>query len=318
MPQKESTVKIGVLVHETALLGSTLLVKDILEIVNFVLGIQKYQLEFISYKQRIIKIEGVQLQACAVKSHYDYIIVSPLGILTEDSFSRWDKEIALLKSLRNRNTIFAASCLGVMLLARAGLLDDKQATTHWAWEGFAKKNFPLVNWNMQKMLCETSSVITAGGFLAIVDLVLSIIAKTSGKTLSRKVGKYLVADSIRENQSVYAMELITSNGENHDFNDLERWIDHNLHREISVQEMADRCAMSLRNFQRRFVSQYGIPPRRLLQLKRVQKARSLLDDQKLSIEKIVQKVGMSDVSAFRKIFQRELGMTLAEYRRRLV
>lgn len=316
MPKYKS-VNIGVLVHNRSALGVTLLIKEIFEAANYVLGAETYKLDFISYKKRIVKNDIFQIQLQKSKEKYDYVIVSPSQGRYENQLLEWDKESELLKSLHKNNVVIASSCLGVLLLASTGILDGKQATTHWSCESFVKKNFPNVQWNMQKMLCETPSVITAGGYLAIVDLILNIISRSSGKKVTQELGKLLLADSAREKQSVYAAELIVNTQEVDQFKALERWIDLNIHKNISIQEMADRCGMSLRSFQRRIISSYGHPPKRFLQLKRVQKARLLLGNSKLSIEDVVSQVGMNDVSSFRKIFLREFGMTLSEYRRRI-
>ncbi len=314
---KRKIVNIGVLVHNRSALGVTLLIKEIFEAANYVLGAETYKLDFMSYKKRILKNDIFQMQLQKSKETYDYVIVSPSQGRYENQLLEWDEEIELLKSLHKNNAVIASSCLGVLLLASTGILDGKQATTHWACESFVKKNFPKVQWDMQKILCETASVITAGGYLAIVDLTLNIISKSSGKKMTQEIGKLLLADSTREKQSIYAAELIVNTQEVDQFKVLEKWIDLNIHKNISIQEMADHCGMSLRSFQRKIISSYGHPPKKFLQLKRVQKARLLLGNSKLSIEDVVSQVGMSDVSSFRKIFLREFGMSLSEYRRRI-
>lgn len=314
---KRKSVNIGLLVHDRSALGITLLIKEIFETANYVLGAETYKIELISYKKRILKNGIFQIELQKSKDKYDYVIVSPSQGMHEDMLLDWHKEGELLKLLHKNNVVIASACLGVLFLASTGILDGKQATTHWASESFVKKNFPKVQWNMQKMLCETPSVITAGGYLAVVDLTLNIISRSSGKKITQEIGKLLLADSTREKQSIYAAELIVNTQEVDQFKSLERWIDLNIDKNISIQEMADRCSMSLRSFQRRIISAYGHPPKKFLQLKRVQKARLLLGNSKLSIEDVVSQVGMTDVSSFRKIFLREFGMTLSEYRRRV-
>ncbi|WP_413943587.1 GlxA family transcriptional regulator [Bdellovibrio sp. HCB-162] len=316
MPKFKS-VNIGILVHNRSALGVTILIKEIFEAANYVLGAEIYKIEFISYKKRVFRNGIFQIQLQKSKEKYDYVIVSPSQGMDENMLLNWHKESELLKSLHENNVVIASACLGVLFLASTGVLDGKQATTHWSCESFVKKNFPNVQWKMQKMLCETSSTITAGGYLAIVDLTLNIISRSSGKKVTQEIGKLLLADSTREKQSIYAAELTVNTQEVDQFKALEKWIDLNIDKNISIQEMAARCGMSLRSFQRRITSSYGHPPKKFLQLKRVQKARLLLSNSKLSIEDVVSQVGMSDVSSFRKIFLREFGMTLSEYRRRL-
>jgi AraC family transcriptional activator FtrA len=98
---------------------------------------------------------------------------------------------------------------------------------------------------------------------------------------------------------------------------LEPWIDAHLGAPVTVEQMAQLCRLSPRTFHRAFVKAFSSTPKKFLQLKRVEKVRHLLRDPRLSVEEAIARVGVSDVPSFRKIFRRELGLSPAEYRRRL-
>jgi transcriptional regulator GlxA family with amidase domain len=210
-----------------------------------------------------------------------------------------------------------AACLGSLVLARTGLLDGREATTHWAWVQRAGERFPAVPWNAGKMLCDSGRIVTSGGFLAAVDLVLSLVERTCSRAVSREVGRLLLADSIRQRQSVYATTVVSARSDDPRMQRLERWLDQNLSSPVSVDEMAGVCRLGTRTFHRAFASAFGCTPRKFLQLKRIEKVRHLLRDAGTSVEKAVASVGVSDVPSFRKVFRREMGLSPAEYRRRL-
>ena len=168
------------------------------------------------------------------------------------------------------------------------------------------------------MVCDAGSVVTAGGFLAAVDLTLAIVERECSRQVSHEVGRLLLADSARQHQSLYATRLIDTTTEEPRLRRLERWLTAHLSEPISVDDMARVCRLEPRTFRRLFASAYGMSPKKLLQLKRVETVRSLLRRSDLSLEDIVARVGVTDVPSFRRIFQRELGLSPAEYRRRLV
>jgi transcriptional regulator GlxA family with amidase domain len=167
------------------------------------------------------------------------------------------------------------------------------------------------------MLCDSGRIVTSGGFLAAVDLVLSLVERVSSRSVSREVGRLLLADSIRQHQSVYATTLVSARVDDPRMRRLESWMDGHLSSAVTVEEMAGVCALGPRTFHRAFVKAFGLTPKKLLQRKRVEKVRQLLRDADVSVEKAVAAVGVSDVPSFRKVFQRELGLSPAEYRRRL-
>jgi len=209
------------------------------------------------------------------------------------------------------------ACLSSLVAAQNGLLAGHNATTHWNWTQRAAQRFPEVNWETSRMICESGRIVTAGGFLATVDLALALVERTCGRKVAHELGHLILADSVRQHQSVYATTLVASHSEDRRFQRLERWLQTRLSNPTTVSEMAEVCLMSTRSFHRDFVEIYGVTPRKFIQLKRIEKVRQLLRRPETSLEDAMAKVGVSDVPAFRKIFRRELGVTPAEYRRRL-
>tara|TARA_B110001454_G_C12723230_1_gene435987 strand:- start:21584 stop:22087 length:504 start_codon:yes stop_codon:yes gene_type:complete len=166
------------------------------------------------------------------------------------------------------------------------------------------------------MLIENEKIITSGGYLAFVDLTLSIVGKTFGTNLARTVAQRILADTTRQSQSIYSSTELDRDDNNPRFKKLYSWIEANIHRKIQVSQMAKQMNTSQRNFQRQVVEQCGLTPNQLLQQKRIELAKRLLRTKRFSLEEIVEKIGLSDVSSFRKIFIREVGLSPSEFRKR--
>lgn len=313
---RSNIIKIGILLYPSATPAVALLMRDVFSTANEVLGDRRYQVEMISVKGGRLEFEDVAITTKIAKPHYDILLVVPFS-RTSTAPLNWKDEVRLIQDFYERETKVASPCLGSLVLAQSGILNGKVATTHWAAIEEAQKRFPEVKWNSKDMICNTGNVVTAGGYLAAVDLVLAIISETSSKKTAHEIGRLLLAESSREKQSVYATSLISQKDDTGSFYALESWIEKNLDRELTIPMMAIFSKMSLRHFQRQFTEVYGVGPKSYLQLKRIEKAKTLLRDTRLSMETIIVKIGLSDISSFRKIFQRELGITPAEFRRRI-
>lgn len=127
----------------------------------------------------------------------------------------------------------------------------------------------------------------------------------------------MLADSTRQRQSIYAQALIEPEVTHPELNALKGWIERHLDQPLHAIALARRCRMSLRTFHRRFASVFQMTPRKYIQLKRIEKAQKLLRASSQSIEQILTGLGVSDTASFRRVFQREVGYSPAEFRRRL-
>lgn len=227
-------------------------------------------------------------------------------------------ELDLLRQSADAGATIASACLGAFLPAAAGLLDSREATTHWNYVDFATRTYPAVRWNTREMLVDHGDVITAGGLLSIVDLCLHIVRKTQGGALAQRLGQTLLADTIRQKQSVYATKLVAAPRDATIFEALEREMDRRGGGGLTVPDMATFCNMSLRSFQRRFQDNYGVTPIKFLQLRRIEAAKTMLAQKQLSLDTVAERAGFSDMAFFRAVFSRETGMTPGQYRRNMV
>lgn len=313
-------MRVGILLHPQVSLPLVLLFTDILEKFNAIFGEEGVTpLDPVLFSVRRLpnpalrfftSIEGRRKLG---KEKWDYLYAPPLHGF-KGNWRELQPEIDYL-SERPFDSVLS-SCVGSSLLAAAGLLDGKGAAIHWAWVDWAKESFPSVCWNAQKLVVDSGGIVTAGGYLATVDLALYLIEKTNGRERALAVGKRILADSSRQYQSIYAQQLISPLSPDGELYPASQFVEEHLASAITVGMLADACRMSVRTFHRKFCEQVGATPIQYIQLRRVQRARELLEHSAASLEEITWRVGLQDVGAFRKVFLREMGVTPAEYRRR--
>jgi len=314
---RHSTTHIAILVGRQTSAALACLTREIFEKANRPLGREHYLVELVSARGGRLELQGATVTTAKARGRYDYLIVPPLTGIGRDHVPD-SSDAELLGRQSAKGTIVASACLGAFTLAEAGLLNGKEATTHWDWIALARSRYPQVSWSMNRMVSDQGSVITAGGYLAAVDLALYIVARTSSRPAAHALGQILLADSVRQKQSVYAQKLIDLEVEHERLKGLTGWIESHMEQPLSAAVLAKRCNMSSRTFHRRFFDAYGTTPRKFVQLKRIEKAQRLLRTTARSVEQILALVGVSDVTSFRRVFRREIGYSPAEFRRRLM
>lgn len=314
MPTAGGAVRIGVLLSNESSLPVALLLRAIFERANRALAARRYLVELVSARPLNRKEQDVRVTTRRIRGRYDYLVVTPYdGIDTH--WSPNQRDVALVRRQHARGGVVASACLGALTLAEAGILDGREATTHWSWTAEVRARYPQVVWNTRRIVCDQGAVVTAGGYLAAVDLGLHIIAATSSRETAQGLGQMMLADSARQYQSIYALRLTAVPAERGALPDIDEWIERRLRSAPTATDMARHCHMSLRSFHRKFRDTYGLTPRKFLQLKRVEVVRKQLTESARSIEQILADVGVSDATSFRRVFQRELGHSPAEFRR---
>lgn len=310
-------ISVSILVHSRTLPAFALLAASVFRIGNRLSGSEVFKVRLVGTGERFEWEDGeLRLQPFDDKGD-GYLIVPPMeASRTKDDISI--AEIELLRRSAEAGATIASACLGALLVAGAGLLDDREATTHWNWVDFATRAYPAVRWNTREMLIDHGDVITAGGLLSIVDLCLHIVRNTAGSELARELGQTLLADTVRQKQSVYATKLVAAPRDAATFAALEQEIDKRGEENLTVPDMAAFCHMSLRSFHRRFQDNYGVSPIKFLQLRRIEKAKAMLAEKSLPLDAVAQRAGFADMAFFRTVFSRETGMTPGQYRRNMV
>ena len=223
---------------------------------------------------------------------------------------RWLKKIAA------RSRRVGSVCTGAMLLARAGLLDGRRATTHWNWCEVLIRRAPRADVDPNPIFVRDENVYTSAGVTAGMDLALALVEEDHGSKLALQVARNLVLYLRRPGgQSQFSAALSLQATDRKPLRELEAWVLDNLHKTLTVPVLAQRVAMSPRNFARVFTQEMKTTPAKFVERLRVEAARRRLEESQDSMEAIASDCGFGNVNSMRNVFQRTLKIPPGHYRR---
>ncbi len=214
----------------------------------------------------------------------------------------------------------ASVCTGAFLLGEAGLLDGKRAATHWGMSDSLERRFPALEVDRDAIFVRQDQVWTSAGVTAGIDLALALVEDDCGRTVAMDLARDLVVFMKRPGgQAQYSEMLRAQARDSASFDELHAWLADNLHNaDLGVEALAERARMSARNFARVYKEKTGRTPGKALEHLRVEAARRMLEQSARNFEQIARQCGFGDEDRMRVTFQRHLGMTPSEYRRRMV
>jgi len=206
-------------------------------------------------------------------------------------------------------------CTGAFLLAEAGLLDGRKATTHWAWTQALASRYPGVAVDPNPIWVQSGNVYTSAGVTAGMDLALAFVEEDCGSEAALSVARDLVLFLRRPGgQSQFSASLAAQASERKALLELQIWMAEHLGERITVEQLAERAAMSPRNFARVFVRELGVTPARYIERLRLEAARHDLERTDKSLAEIADACGFGSAESMRRTFHRALGITPGSYR----
>jgi transcriptional regulator GlxA family with amidase domain len=221
-----------------------------------------------------------------------------------------------LKKISGRIRRVGSVCTGAMLLARAGLLDGRRATTHWNWCQTLIKRAPRADVDPDPIFIRDENVYTSAGVTAGMDLALALVEEDYGSRLALQVARNLVLYLRRPGgQSQFSAALSLQLTDRKPLRELEAWVLDNLHKPLTVPLLAERVAMSPRNFARVFAKEMKTTPAKFVERLRLEAARRRLEESQNSMETIASECGFGNVNSMRNVFQRALKIAPGQYRR---
>jgi transcriptional regulator GlxA family with amidase domain len=222
-----------------------------------------------------------------------------------------------LRSLAARSRRVASVCTGALVLAAAGLLDGRRATTHWQFCDFLSSRFPRVEVEPDAIFVRDDDVITSAGITAGMDMTLSLVEEDVGREVALTVARSMVMFTRRAGgQSQFSASLSAQLAERDPLRDLQEWMVDHVDEDLSVPALASRACMSPRNFARAFRAETGVTPAVYVRGLRVERARTALEAGELQIQEIALQCGFGTVEAMRRAFRDSLGIGPAAYRAR--
>ena len=221
-----------------------------------------------------------------------------------------------LRKCESKGKIVAANCSSVFVLAQAGLLDGRRATTSWWLAGQFRSLYPEVNLTPEKLVTRDARLFCAAAFSACFNLGLDLVSEVLGPRAAVNCARVMLIDANRSTQQPYAdIQMLTKHGD-----DLVLRAQSILLTKLAsapqLEKLSERLRVTSRTLNRRFKAATGETPLEFLQKARIERARQLLEQTKLGLDEVVHRVGYSDTSSFRRLFMREVGVSPFDYRKR--
>jgi transcriptional regulator GlxA family with amidase domain len=225
--------------------------------------------------------------------------------------------ISWLRAAAPRSRRVGSVCTGSFLLARAGLLDGRRATSHWGACDALARRYPLVSVDPDPIFVRDGNVYTSAGVTAGIDMALALLEEDHGAEVARKVAQQLVLFLKRSGgQSQFSAALASQPAEREPLRELQAWLSDHLDTDLSVPALADRACMSPRNFARAFKHEVGMTPAAYVESLRVERARVLLETTQAQVDDVASRCGFGTVETMRRSFRRRLGVSPGHYRDR--
>lgn len=280
---------------------------------------------------RIVSLDGRPfrcLGAIAVEPHAslaelpdpDVIVVcdfySPVGSAPRGSYAGYAD---WLRKAHDSGALVASVCAGALVLAEAGLLDGREATTHWAYGELFATDYPRVKLRRERTLClsaESDRIVTAGGALSWEDLALYLVSRFCGTRQAVETAKIYLMAGHEDGQLPFAMIRRRVNASDEAIARCQEWIAFNYSDPHPVRRMAAHSGLNVRTFARRFQAATGKNPLDYVHALRIEEAKQMLETDSGPVNDVSAAVGYEDPAAFRRLFRKLVGITPAAYRRK--
>lgn len=219
--------------------------------------------------------------------------------------------VRALVRAHNRGARIASVCVGAFVLAEAGLLDGRRATTHWAYAAELQERYPRVEVDASVLYVDEGNVLTSAGVAAGVDLCLHLVERDHGAEAAAAVARRLVMPVHRSGGQAQYIHTPVAAAES----DLVDWASRHIGDGLTVDDLARHACVSARTLTRRFRAATGLPPGEWLQRARLHRARELLESTDLAVEQVARTAGYDSGTAMRAQFALHLHTSPRAYRR---
>lgn len=236
---------------------------------------------------------------------------NPRALLDDSDLLDW------IRGQYRRVRRLGSVCTGSFLLAATGLLDGRSVTTHWAYCDMLSDYCPGAKVERDPLFVRDGKLYTSAGVTAGMDLALALVEDDLGRRVALAVARQMVLFLKRPGgQSQFSAELAAQTIPEGPLRDLPEWIVAHLEEDLSVERLAERVAMSPRNFARVFLRDTGLTPAKYVERARVERARRSLEESTLTVENIATDCGFVSAERMRRTFQRHLRVVPQSYRER--
>ncbi len=246
----------------------------------------------------------------------DLVFATTIGLDFEKVMAANPGMLRLIRREAKRGTMIAGVCSGVAMLAEAGVLEGRPATTHWALVDRFRRRYPNIFWQPDQFITESDNIFCGGGVYAALDLCLHLVERMAGYEAARQCGRALLIDSPRTWQASFAVPKLNQPHRDDRIRRAQEQLHQTFSEPCNVENLAQDCGMSTRNFSRRFKQATGDSPLEYLHKLRIDCAKHLLESDFKSVQEVCFEVGYEDQPHFRKLFKRHTGLSPTEYKAR--
>ncbi len=322
------TIRIGILIFPDCAPASAVAVVEVFNAANALLQFRpasehmRFKTHWLSAAGGPVTVEGGLSFPTQAMGAQDFEVLIVPGIVHRNAtelptvLARLGPERAALQRYATGDGMLASNCSGTFLLAEAGLLNGRRATTSWWLSKLFHKRYPEVHIDTEELLIFDGPVLSSGAVTAYIDMGLWLIGHFASESLRQMTAKILAADSHRSSQSPYITAAMVQGDGHAVVERARRWLNQHMDQEWSMAELADYCHTSPRTLLRRFQKAAGMSPVQYTQQLRVERAKGLLESSLLSLEDITERCGYANVSTFSTVFKRWAQVTPREYRSR--
>ncbi|WP_340680048.1 helix-turn-helix domain-containing protein [Paraglaciecola sp.] len=207
----------------------------------------------------------------------------------------------------------ASNCSGAFFLAEAGILNGKEATTHWGYAELFRKRYPEVKLCAEKLITSQHNIYCAGGGMAWFDLALLLIERYCGHDVATTTAKAHVIDLSRGEQAAYASIRAKKYHQDPDVLFVQEWLEANYVNPVQIGHLCELVNLTSRTLNRRFKQATEQNPLEYLQILRIEAAKKLLEKSHDNAQRIVNHVGYDDLSSFTRLFKKHTGLSPSQY-----
>lgn len=261
---------------------------------------------------QVASSSGIALSARPLDSGpYDTVVI--VGGDGTRALPELNRIVTWVRNLETRRP--TSVCSGAYLLAEAGLLDGRRATTHWSRTDDFARRYPKVKVDADRIYIRDGHVWTSGGITAGIDLALALVEEDLGPEIARRTAQQLVVHQRRPGGQSQFSGLLDLGGRSGRFDTLLAWMGENLSTQLTVETLADQAAMSPRNFARAFVAETGVTPAKAVERLRLDAARTAVETGREPLDQVAVETGFADPERMRRAFLRAFGQPPQALRR---
>ena len=258
---------------------------------------------------------GVEMLARGLKPYGAITTLLVAGGEGVEAAARCDKTLDFVRTMARRGIRLASVCSGAYILAEAGLLDGRRATTHWRRTRHFLSSYPEVKLEPDRIFVRDGNIWSSAGITAGIDLALAMVTEDFGDEIAQKTARQLVLYNRRSGGQSQFSSLLELKAPNGRFGPLLSWAREHLDAPLTVENLAEQAGMSSRHFTRAFIAETGTTPSKAVERLRIEVARERVQSSGEAIERVAQLTGFRDPERMRRAFIRAFGQPPQSLRR---